>query len=90
MFYNKKLAGIVDLSAMIDGRKKKISKDFGINLKRVRREKKMSLRQLAASTELEHAQISRMEKGEVNPTLSTIIFLAEALQVDPAELLPNK
>lgn len=73
---------------MVDGRKKKISKNFGNNLKKIRIDKKISLRELAAATALEHAQISRMEKGDVNPTLSTIIFLAEALGVPPSDLLP--
>lgn len=72
---------------MIDGRKKKISKDFGNNLKKIRKAKKISLRDLAAASELEHAQIARMEDGEVNPTLSTIVFLAEAMGVDPCLLI---
>lgn len=75
---------------MIDGRKKKLLKEFGKNLKKVRREKGLSLRKLAAASELEHAQIARIEEGKINPTLSTIIFLAEALGVDPAALLPGK
>lgn len=72
---------------MIDGRKKKIMKDFGIRLKNIRKEKKISLRELAAASGLEHAQISRMEKGVVNPTLTSIAELAEALGVRPADLL---
>lgn len=72
---------------MIDGRKKKILKDFGNRLKKIRKEKKLSLRGLAAASGLEHAQISRMEKGEVNLTLTSIAVLAEALGVQPADLL---
>lgn len=72
---------------MIDARKKRIIKDFGNTLKKIRREKSISLRDLAAAAGLEHAQIARIEKGEVNPTLTTIADLAEALGIRPNELL---
>jgi len=72
---------------MNPGRKKKITKEFGNRLKKIRNDKKISLRQLASETEIEHAHIARMEIGEVNPTLTTVILLAEALQVDPCVLI---
>lgn len=81
------MAAFVDLSAMIDGRKKKIIKDFGNRLKKIRKEKKMSLRGLAAASSLEHAQISKMEKVGINVTLTTIADLADALGIKPADLL---
>lgn len=71
---------------MIDRRKQKILKDFGRNLKRIRQSCGLSLRELAAAAGLEHAQIGRIELGEVNPTVTTIIDIAEALGVDPGEL----
>lgn len=74
---------------MIDGRKKKLLKEFGKNLKKVRKEKKLSLRKLAAASELEHPHLVNMEAGRVNPTLTTVLFLAEALQVDLADLMPR-
>lgn len=72
---------------MIDGRKKKICKEFGNNLKKIRKARALSLRMLAAASGLEHKQIARIENGEVNLTLSTIVFLAEALAMDPRDLL---
>ena len=75
---------------MIDGRKEELLKEFGKNLKKIRTDKDVSLRDLAAAAELEHAQIFRIESGEINPTYTTIIFLAEALQVDPAVLVSVK
>lgn len=74
---------------MISGRKKKITKEFGNNLKNIRNSKSMSLRELASEAELEHAQIARIEQGIVNPTLTTIVLLAEALKVDAGELMPK-
>lgn len=72
---------------MIEARKKRITKDFGQRLKKIRKEKKLSLRQLASEAELEHAQIARIEQGIINPTLTTIVLLAEALGVPSADLL---
>ena len=72
---------------MIEARKKKITKDFGNTLKKFRKSKKMSLRELSSETGIEHSHIARMEYGEVNPTLTTIVILAEALGADPRDLI---
>ncbi len=58
---------------------------FGENLKRLRKEAKMSLRALAATAEIEHADISRMEHGKLNASLDTIERLALALNVQYAD-----
>jgi len=47
----------------------------------------MTVRQLALEIEMDHPHIVNMEAGKVNPTLSTILLLAEALQIDPCRLL---
>lgn len=47
----------------------------------------MTIRGLALEIEMDHPHIIKLEAGKVNPTLSTVISLAEALQVDPSELL---
>lgn len=72
---------------MKDARKAKFSKELGKNLNKIRKEKGLSFRELAAIAGLEHAQIARIEDGKVNPTLSTICSLAEALGVSAASLL---
>lgn len=88
MKYTDYTRRFVELSAMIDGKKKKLLKEFGNNLKTIRLKKGLSLRQLAATAELEHPQIVKMEAGRANPTLTTVLFLAEALAIDPRDLLP--
>jgi len=60
---------------------------FGNNLKRHRKAKKLSLRQLAALADIDHAMIDRYERGITNPSLTTIAKLAEALDLEPHELL---
>lgn len=72
---------------MMDARKQKICNDFGENLKKIRLAKGLALRELAARAGLEHAQIARIEDGDVNPTLTTVYFLAEALEMAPCDLL---
>jgi transcriptional regulator with XRE-family HTH domain len=72
---------------MIDGRRKQILKEFGKNLKRIRKEKKIALRELAAMAEMEHSQISKIEAGTINLTLTTIVSLADALEVPTVALI---
>lgn len=63
-----------------------ILKTFGANLRRIRNEKGLSQRDLYALCNIDNAEISRMENGDVNVTLNTLAQLAEALDV-PAWML---
>ena len=58
-----------------------ILKTFGANLRRIRTEKELSQRDLYALCNIDNAEISRMENGEVNVTLNTLTQLAEALDI---------
>jgi len=60
-------------------------KQFGETLRRLRIEKKLTMQQLANKAEIELSQIYRIEKGIINPKLSTIRILAGALEVSPKE-----
>lgn len=59
---------------------------FGEHLRKVRQEKGLSMRQLAAKAEIEYKQLSLIEHGEINTTISTAFALAEALEVTVKEL----
>ena len=60
---------------------------FGNNLKKIRNSKGLSLRALAAAcTSLDHSDIAKIERGETNATLLTILQLARGLDVSPEEL----
>lgn len=63
-----------------------ILKTFGANLRQFRNEKGLSQRDLFALCNIDNAEISRMENGEVNVTLNTLTQLAEALDI-PAWML---
>ena len=58
-----------------------ILKTFGANLRRFRNEKGLSQRDLYALCNIDNAEISRMENGDVNVTLNTLTQLAEALDI---------
>lgn len=62
-------------------------KDFGERLKKFRMEKKLSLRALADIADLDFGNINEIENGKINPSLTTIVLLAEALEIDTALLL---
>ena len=56
------------------------------NLKKIRKEKGMSQKVLAESSDMIPSTYSRIESGQVSPGLSTLIRLAESLEVEVAEL----
>jgi transcriptional regulator with XRE-family HTH domain len=70
---------------MDHGREQKIIKNFGEKLKDFRNGKDLSLRALANIAELDYTNISEIENGKTNPSLTTIVILAEALGISPAD-----
>ena len=78
------------LAEMIRKNDHRILVSFGNNLKRHRKAKGLSLRQFAALADIDHAMIDRYERGVTNPSLTTIAKLAEALEIEPFELLQDK
>lgn len=74
---------------MIGNRDKKVLRTFGNNLKKIRLSKKLSIRKLALEADMDYSHLHEIEKGAANPTLTTIMTLADALQVPPADLLPS-
>ena len=60
---------------------------FGKNLRKIRKSKGLSMEMLSYAAEMEYSQISRIELGKINTTISTLKQLADALEVEPKELL---
>jgi transcriptional regulator with XRE-family HTH domain len=60
----------------------KFLKEFGKNLQKLREAKSLSTRQFAYEAEISHSSVGRLEAGLSNPTLTTLIKIAEALEVD--------
>jgi len=62
--------------------KEKILFRFATHLTKLRKEKGLSIRQLAALSGLEYSQIQRIEKGKVNFAFTTMYTLAKGLDID--------
>lgn len=60
---------------------------FGRALRALRKSMGLSQDELAAAAGVHRTYVGGVERGERNPTLSTIFRLSEALGVTPAELL---
>lgn len=61
-------------------------KTFGIHLKKIRLSKGLSQEVLANASDVSLPQITRIERGIVNPTLCTIKSLAKGLEINIKEL----
>ena len=66
-----------------------LKKEFGVKALGIRLDKGLSLRQVAARCSLDNSKISKIEKGKVNVSLSTIADLALGLDVPLTELMPG-
>lgn len=64
-----------------------IRQTLGKNIKALRQAVGMSQEELAARMDVDQAYVSRLEAGELNPTLLTIWDAAQALNTSPDELL---
>jgi len=62
-------------------------KKFGENLKTIREGKGISQRELASLCVVDNSHISKIERGEKNITILTVLELATALEVKPKKLL---
>jgi len=60
---------------------------FGNHLRALRASKKMSLERVAFAANVEISQIYRIEKGKINPTLTTLIAISIALDMNIGEVV---
>lgn len=61
-------------------------KKFGENLKKIRKSKELSLRELSSLCSVDFGDISKIESGKINITILTVLELARALEVQPKKL----
>ncbi|MEO8852797.1 MAG: helix-turn-helix transcriptional regulator [Ginsengibacter sp.] len=60
---------------------------IGQKIREIRKSKKISQFDLADKCEVDYSQISRMELGKVNVSISNFLRVAKALGIDPREFL---
>jgi len=61
---------------------------IGAKIREARLSKGISIEALASDCDVDYSQIARMERGEVNFSISTLYRIARVLQVDPRGLQP--
>ncbi|MBL0883790.1 MAG: helix-turn-helix transcriptional regulator [Chitinophagaceae bacterium] len=59
---------------------------FGEHLTKLRKERELSIHQLAQVCDLEYSHVQRIEKGKVNIALTTLAALAQGLDMSLEEL----
>jgi len=64
-----------------------LKKKFGATIQRIRKDKRLTLRQVAASCHLDNSKIAKIEDGKFNVALSTIVELSRGLGIAPSMLL---
>lgn len=62
---------------------------IGENLKRIRKERNLSLTDLAGITDFSMAMLIQIEKGELSPSITTVFLLAERLNIPYTTLLES-
>jgi transcriptional regulator with XRE-family HTH domain len=64
----------------------KAMKAFGLRLRDIRKSKNLSQQQLAYTADLELSQISRIERGIINTSISQVFQITRALNVHVRDL----
>lgn len=71
---------------MTKSRNQEFINAFGKNLRRLRKEKGLTMTELANLCDIEYRQISDIELGKISTSLATIYLLTVALEVSPKDL----
>ena len=61
-------------------------KKFGNNLRKIRKEKGFTMEGLANEAEIEYRQIGRIERGEINTSIISLLRICEVLQIEISSL----
>lgn len=75
---------------MINIKNKGLIKAVGIKIRDLRTERGISQLDLANEADVPLSQIGRIERGENNPTVSTLYAIAQALNVELKQLVDVK
>lgn len=61
--------------------------NLGTHIRQLRESKNLSQQDLADDCSIPKVQIGRIERAEINTTVRTLIKIANALEIEPKELL---
>ena len=71
-------------------REEALLRDFGVQLRWLREQRRMTLEDAEARSGVSTSSLSAYERGEGNPTLRTVMLLAESYQVPLSGLLRER
>ncbi|MGC4129773.1 MAG: helix-turn-helix transcriptional regulator [Bergeyella sp.] len=69
---------------------KETLRKFGLHLKKIRQEKRITQEKLAFSIGVEISQISRIERGIINTSVINLYKIASALEISIKDLFPEE
>jgi len=72
---------------MATNRDEKILKAFGENLKKLREAKGLTTREFADIADIAYSQVWTLESGKGDPSLTTLLAIARALEVSVDKLM---
>ena len=75
---------------MINVKKQKLIKAIGLRIKEFRIAQGLSQEDLCNEADVPLSQIGRIERGEINPTISTLFVISVALKIDLKKLFDFK
>lgn len=65
-------------------------KEFGANLYKIRKARKMTLADVGHRAEMDSRHVSKIEKGLLDIQLSTVIRLMRAVEAEANDLFPRR
>lgn len=65
----------------------RLAQMFGVNVRRIRRERGLTLEAFADAVGLAYSYVGEIERGRKNPTLDVVERIAKVLRVEPTQLL---
>lgn len=83
----QKINSVLEISN--SGQSKYNTATTGEKIKKARKEKHMTMRELANLVGVSYQMIGQWESGERNPKLENIVKLSSVLIINPMELLPD-
>jgi len=82
-----RLVNYSHISGVIRIRNERLIAVFGERVRTLRQQKGLTIEKLAALADIEYRQLSDVERGKVNPTISTAYAIAKGLDITFAELM---
>ena len=66
----------------------KVRKEFGNNLKRIRKKKNLKQVEVSVDAGVNPSYYSKIERGEVNPSMEKVYRIIKALKIRSSDILP--